>query len=931
MTQPHEGAALGRRVARGTFVLIFFGLFLKFGGLLMSIIMTGAYGPGHVLDAYSEVFNGLLFVFVYSSVLKVVVPAFMPVFAEEREKAGEQSAWRLTNTLLNMLLIGGGLLVVVGMILADQIVSTLVPGFDDKPARASAIMMLRYAMPGAIVLLFSVMTLGILNSYKIFSYPSAATAAHRLAWAAVLFVLLYGFAKDPHAAAEKPVYIGFLAGSLAQLIVLLYGMRKKLSLYRPRLSAMSGARILKEVGIALCFVAAFGAWAAALSVAAKYELVPGIAGNSRFLAITGGTVIVCAWSLLLWARASKRAGVMARFAALAGPLIIGVIFARYRDLITWYFQSFTQTGVFGSLEVAKTVANLPVELLPYSLSIAMFPYLCDLAARKDMGTFGSMMTRTVNLIALLFVPLTVVVIVMSRPVIELVFDRGNWPENMLAYAGLGLALYGSGFFFYAVENVLLQSYYSMQRVWTPIIVGIAATVFHAAFLFVLIVTFGLKYPLEIFVIVALSFPVSRAAKNLVLMGLLRKPMNFLPVKQTAVFAGKLCVVTLGVGLAAYFTMKPMQRIVPLSALKGKLVMLDTFNAEPRGWLSDEADNIKVAPSGAGAGFNGNVLVASYPWRSGQRVSLRRDVSDLNLSGATRLKFAVACRFVLRSGQTRESNSPFVVQLMDSDGEVRQVDVGETGTPELDLAAFRPAGADASRLTQMRIDYPLHAQGQQFDRAELMLDNVEFVGAERSVTADDFEPVGPDWATASGERAGASPPPGAEETEKALCVADKPVELARRLDDYRIEGVSMLTFKAQATRPCKLALTLVGNDGSLSQSEVDVRASTRRERYEVALSGFQPANEIPRGFRELRISETPAQSGGALWLDNIAFERPVQRLKYESAKFVILAVPSLAALIVFVVLCRLLRIEEAAMVVNWLRRRGWHERHHTEKP
>ena len=40
----------GRRIIRGMFVLIFFWLFWKVGGLLMMLIISGCYGAGPVMD-----------------------------------------------------------------------------------------------------------------------------------------------------------------------------------------------------------------------------------------------------------------------------------------------------------------------------------------------------------------------------------------------------------------------------------------------------------------------------------------------------------------------------------------------------------------------------------------------------------------------------------------------------------------------------------------------------------------------------------------------------------------------------------------------------------------------------------------------------------------------------------------------------------------
>jgi hypothetical protein len=170
---------------------------------------------------------------------------------------------------------------------------------------------------------------------------------------------------------------------------------------------------------------------------------------------------------------------------------------------------------------------------------------------------------------------------------------------------------------------------------------------------------------------------------------------------------------------------------------------------------------------------------------------------------------------------------------------------------------------------------------------------------------------------------------------ALMATAPPLHLTRSVEDYRLEESSAITFKAQATRPFKLLVGLVQSDGRALRRLVEIRQSENREKYRLELSHFEPveappasgtAKERSRPLKELTFAEAVENpEEGTLWLDNIAFERPTRQAKYEMAKFLIVAVPAAAALAAFILLCWLLRVEEAATVTRWLLRRGWRER------
>ena len=576
-----RSAHLGSRIVRGMFVLIFFGLFLKLGGLFMALIVARYYGikgvGGDVTTAYLQVYTIVIYVGVYSSILKFVMPAFMPVFAGIRTNHGETEAWRLANTMLNGVILLGLALAAGAFFFSDAIIQVLVPGFTGERHRIAAAM-LHGMSPGILALAFAVMAMALFNSYKVFSFPALGEAAQKLTWALGLFLLIYLFKMNEGASPERPIAIAFLIGCVVQAAILAFGLRDKCGLYTVGLPALGRKRRAVEFSVAAGFLLLLALWVWAVRSPGRWlsaDAARSVRDNSGFIILTGAIVLAWTYAMALWLRARSRGAVMGRVAVLIAPLLIGILFARYRDFVQAYFQSYTKGPAFASIELAKKIVNLPTILVAYSVSIAMLPYLCDLAAQRDRKSFALIFSRAVRMIALFFVPLTIVLAICGRSVMRLCFDPGNWSPADADQAGIAIALYASALFFYAVENVLMQAFFSLQRVVAPTFIGMALSLAQVGALFLLIRGLGYDKPNQIFYIVLIAFPVTRALKNFILMLILRIRLRDGAPRGGALFLLRLAILTLVVGGATWGAQRITARFVNPDRYAAPRVMLDT--------------------------------------------------------------------------------------------------------------------------------------------------------------------------------------------------------------------------------------------------------------------------------------------------------------------------------------------------------------------
>lgn len=110
--------------------IISFSYFLsRVLGLVRDRLLASNFGVSAQTDAYTAAFRipDLLFTLIVSGAFAV---SFIPVFIGYLEKKKEAEAWRVANSILNILILVTGIFCVLAFIFASPLVTLLTPGFD---------------------------------------------------------------------------------------------------------------------------------------------------------------------------------------------------------------------------------------------------------------------------------------------------------------------------------------------------------------------------------------------------------------------------------------------------------------------------------------------------------------------------------------------------------------------------------------------------------------------------------------------------------------------------------------------------------------------------------------------------------------------------------------------------------------------------------
>ncbi len=161
-------------------------LFSRFLGLLRDRLLAGTFGADNTLDMYYASFRipDLIFNLL---ILGALSSAFIPIFKELISKSKYKEAWKLSNNLINVLLIGVIVICSLVFIFATPLTKIIAPGFDQIQIETTS-QLTRIMLLSPIFFTLSSIAGGMLNSFKRFVSYSLAPIMYNLG---IIFGIYY--------------------------------------------------------------------------------------------------------------------------------------------------------------------------------------------------------------------------------------------------------------------------------------------------------------------------------------------------------------------------------------------------------------------------------------------------------------------------------------------------------------------------------------------------------------------------------------------------------------------------------------------------------------------------------------------------------------------------------------------------------------------
>jgi putative peptidoglycan lipid II flippase len=181
-----------------------------------------------------------------------------------------------------------------------------------------------------------------------------------------------------------------------------------------------------------------------------------------------------------------RSPAIKRIGLLMIPGLIGSAVYQINVFIDTIFASFLPSGSVSYLFFADRLMEFPLGIFAIAIGMASLPSLSGLASQGKMEELKETLSFTFRLVSFISIPAMVGLIALKTPIINLLFQRGQFDYAATEKTAFALLFYSVGLWAIAGSRTIVPAFYSLQDTWTPLKIALICLGANVAFIAILI-------------------------------------------------------------------------------------------------------------------------------------------------------------------------------------------------------------------------------------------------------------------------------------------------------------------------------------------------------------------------------------------------------------------------------------------------------------
>ena len=156
------------------------------------------------------------------------------------------------------------------------------------------------------------------------------------------------------------------------------------------------------------------------------------------------------------------------------PVLIGVAVNQVNATVDRTLASTLAEGSVSALNYANRLNGFVTALFITSVATVIYPILSKLSMEDDKEKFTTSVIQSINSVILFVMPVSIGSIVLSRPIVKLLFERGEFDTRATSMTVIALIMYSLGMVAFGLRDILSKVFYALQDTKTPMINGATA-------------------------------------------------------------------------------------------------------------------------------------------------------------------------------------------------------------------------------------------------------------------------------------------------------------------------------------------------------------------------------------------------------------------------------------------------------------------------
>ena len=184
--------------------------------------------------------------------------------------------------------------------------------------------------------------------------------------------------------------------------------------------------------------------------------------------------------------------VLREYLLIALPLMIGQSIVVLDETFMKVFGQFVSTGAATELNYARRTMLVPVGVIAQAAGVAAYPFLARLFAEGRIDEMKDTVDKALRYVLILSMAATALVAAMTIPIVRALFERGEFTPSSTIGTADALFFYAFAVPVWGGLQILNRAFYAKRDMWTPVVVGTAATIAAVPLYIVLQSTFGIR-------------------------------------------------------------------------------------------------------------------------------------------------------------------------------------------------------------------------------------------------------------------------------------------------------------------------------------------------------------------------------------------------------------------------------------------------------
>jgi len=240
----------------------------------------------------------------------------------------------------------------------------------------------------------------------------------------------------------------------------------------------------------------------------------------------------------------KHAGVR-WVARLMVPSLFGFAVAQINMLVDSFLATFLPEGSVTALRLGNRIAIQPLGIFAIAITTAALPTLSTHAAKDDRTKLVDDFAFSMRLILAFLIPCTVGMIVLAKPIVRVLFERGQFTAaRSTPLTVQALVYYTVGLFAYGGVKATVQAFYSLKDTMTPTKIAIASVVLNVILNLILMGPFGVAG-------LAVATSIASIATFILLNMILKRRLGDIHGRSIWSASGKIMAASAAMGIVMY--------------------------------------------------------------------------------------------------------------------------------------------------------------------------------------------------------------------------------------------------------------------------------------------------------------------------------------------------------------------------------------------